>query len=118
MGKIKQIGGDNMSEVLKKAKAAKKVSFELVSKTTEEKNEALASIAKQLLLDKDEILAENKKDLEKGKENGLSDSVLDRIMLNEQRIIDMSDAIGQLIELKDPVGETIRVDQEGKWLND
>ena len=69
------------------------------------------------LLDKDEILAENKKDLEKGKENGLSDSVLDRIMLNEQRIIDMSDAIGQLIELKDPVGETIRVDQEGKWFN-
>ena len=42
---------------------------------------------------------------QKGKENGLSDSVLDRIMLNEQRIIDMSDAIGQLIELNDPVGE-------------
>ena len=96
-----------MSEVLKKAKAAKKVSFELVSKTTEEKNAALASIAKQLLLDKDEILAENKKDLEKGKENGLSDSVLDRIMLNEQRIIDMSEAIGQLIELNDPVGEIL-----------
>ena len=32
---------------------------------------------------------------------------LDRIMLNEKRIIDMSDAIGQLIELNDPVGETI-----------
>ena len=60
-----------MSEVLKKAKAAKKVSFDLIGKTTEEKNAALASIAKQLLLDKDEILAENKKDLEKGKENGL-----------------------------------------------
>ena len=37
-----------MSEVLKKAKAAKKASFQLVGKTTEEKNAALASIAKQL----------------------------------------------------------------------
>ena len=30
----------------------------------------------------------------------------------------MSDAIGQLIELNDPIGETIRIDQEGKWIND
>ena len=37
-----------MSEVIQKAKSAKKVSFELVNKTTEEKNQALAQIAKQL----------------------------------------------------------------------
>lgn len=96
-----------MSEVIQKAKAAKKVSFQLVSKTTEEKNEALAQIAKQLIIDKDEILKENEKDLQKGREKGLSDSVLDRIMLNEKRIIDMSDAIGQLIQLEDPVGEIL-----------
>ena len=52
-------------------------------------------------------MIENEKDLQQGKENGLSDSVLDRIMLNEKRIKDMSDAIGQLIELKDPIGETL-----------
>lgn len=96
-----------MSEVIQKAKAAKKVSFELVNKTTEEKNQALAQIAKQLILDKDEILQENEKDLQKGRENGLSDSVLDRIMLNEKRIVDMSDAIEQLIGLEDPVGEIL-----------
>ena len=50
---------------------------------------------------------ENKKDLIAGKEKGLSDSVLDRIMLNEKRIVDMSEAIGQLIQLKDPIGETL-----------
>ncbi|WP_428908549.1 glutamate-5-semialdehyde dehydrogenase [Niallia sp. Krafla_26] len=96
-----------MSEVTIKAKAAKRVSFELVGKTTEDKNQALAQIAKQLIIDKDEILAENEKDLQKGRENGLSDSVLDRIMLNEKRIIDMSDAIQQLIRLEDPVGEIL-----------
>ena len=51
--------------------------------------------------------SENQKDLEQGKIKGLSDSVLDRIMLNEKRIEDMAAAIRLLIDLKDPVGETL-----------
>ena len=96
-----------MSEVQIKGKLAKEASFELIGKSTEEKNKALASIAQQLLLDQEAILTENKKDLIAGKEKGLSDSVLDRIMLNEKRIVDMSEAIGQLIQLNDPIGETL-----------
>lgn len=96
-----------MSEVLEKGKLAKRASFELIGKTTEEKNTALAAIAEQLLLDQEEILAENQKDLISGKEKGLTDSILDRIMLNKKRIADMSEAIGQLIQLQDPIGETI-----------
>lgn len=96
-----------MSEVQTKGKLAKKASFALISKTTEEKNKALASIAEQLLIDKKAILAANKKDLEAGKERGLSEAILDRIMLNEKRIADMSEAIGQLIQLDDPVGEVL-----------
>ncbi|MHA6259729.1 glutamate-5-semialdehyde dehydrogenase [Sporosarcina sp. CAU 1771] len=95
------------SEVQLKGKKAKLVSMKLVSVTTEEKNEALLLIAKQLLEDKDIILSENKKDLVAGKSNGLTDEVLDRIMLNEKRIQDMSDAIKLLVELKDPVGEIV-----------
>ncbi|WP_338473126.1 glutamate-5-semialdehyde dehydrogenase [Niallia sp. XMNu-256] len=106
-----------MSEIKQKAKAAKKVSFELVNKTTEEKNEALAQIAKQLIIDKDEILKENEKDLQKGKEKGLSEAVLDRIMLNEKRIIDMSEAIQQLIGLEDPVGEVLESIKKENGLN-
>ena len=52
-------------------------------------------------------MTENEKDIQAGKENGLSDAVLDRIMLSEERIQDMSDAIKLLIDLKDPIGETI-----------
>ena len=105
-----------MSEIVEKGKAAKKASFELIGKTTKDKNDALARIAEQLLIDQEEILIENAKDLEQGKQKGLSDSVLDRIMLNEKRIKDMSDAIGQLIELKDPVGETLETIQKENGL--
>jgi len=96
-----------MSEVLAKGKAAKEASFSLVDISTEEKNEALANIADQLLVDQDRIIEENKKDLEAGKKNGLTDSVLDRIMLNEKRIHDIAEAIRLLIHLKDPIGETL-----------
>ncbi|MBO1513381.1 glutamate-5-semialdehyde dehydrogenase [Metabacillus bambusae] len=102
-----------MSEVLQKGKAAKNASFMMVGISTEEKNDALAKIADQLLVDQEFILEENQKDLEAGRKNGLSESVLDRIMLNEKRILDMAEAIRLLIDLKDPVGEmleTIRKD--------
>jgi glutamate-5-semialdehyde dehydrogenase len=103
----KSIGGNKMSEVLQKGKAAKAASFMMVGISTEEKNEALAKIADQLLVDQEYILEENQKDLEAGRKNGLSESVLDRIMLNEKRILDMAEAIRLLIDLKDPIGETL-----------
>ncbi|OAS89320.1 MULTISPECIES: glutamate-5-semialdehyde dehydrogenase [Metabacillus] len=96
-----------MSEVLLKGKAAKTASFMMVGISTEEKNEALGKIADQLLVDQEYILEENQKDLEAGRKNGLSESVLDRIMLNEKRILDMAEAIRLLIDLKDPIGETL-----------
>ncbi len=105
-----------MSEVLVKGKAAKEASFALVDISTREKNEALAKIADQLLVDQDYIIEENKKDLEAGKKNGLTESVLDRIMLNEKRIHDISEAIRLLIELKDPIGETIETIEKDNGL--
>jgi glutamate-5-semialdehyde dehydrogenase len=106
-----------MSEILQKGKLAKEASFVLVDISTEDKNEALAKIADQLLLDQAFILEENQKDLASGKENGLSESVLDRIMLNEKRIQDMADAIRLLIELKDPIGETLEKIQKENGLH-
>ena len=87
-----------MSEIMTKGKAAKAASYIMNEKSTQEKNEALEKIAQQLLLDKEYVIAENQKDLEQGKAKGLSDSVLDRIMLNEKRIEDMAAAIRLLIE--------------------
>lgn len=105
-----------MSEILQKGKLAKEASFVLVDISTEDKNQALAKIADQLLVDQAFILEENQKDLVSGRENGLSDSVLDRIMLNEKRIQDMAEAIRLLIELKDPIGETLESIQKENGL--
>lgn len=96
-----------MSEVTAKGKAAKKASYQLIGLSTEKKNEALGKIAKQLIIDKDFLIKENQKDLEDGRKKGLSESILDRIMLNGNRIDDMAAAIELLIELNDPIGEQL-----------
>ena len=95
------------SEVRSKGKLAKQASYVLNMKTTFEKNEALLKIADQLVIDQEIIIDENKKDLLSGKDNGLTESVLDRILLNESRIQAMSDGIRQLIQLDDPVGQLL-----------
>ena len=95
------------NEVIEKGKRAKIASFTMNTKTTAEKNGALLAIADQLMMDKEWIIEENAKDLHDGKESGLSTATLDRIMLNEDRITAMSDAIRLLVELQDPVGEVL-----------
>lgn len=96
-----------MNEVLAKGQKAKKIAGELVAKLTNEKNKALAAVAEQLIVETSYILEENKRDIEQGKAKGMSASLLDRLMLNEQRIIDMTEGIRQLIDLRDPVGECV-----------
>jgi len=96
-----------MGEVYQKGKLAKKASYQLLNYTTDEKNDALLFISNQLIEEKDLIIKENKKDLQSGKENGLSASILDRIMLDEKRIEDMASALKELVKLKDPVGEVV-----------
>ena len=96
-----------MSEVREKGRIAKEASFALLNVSTKEKNEALYLIAEKLLSKKDYLIQENIRDLKAGKEAGLTESVLDRIMLNERRIEDMAEAIKLLIEMKDPIGEVL-----------
>ncbi|MFJ8528167.1 glutamate-5-semialdehyde dehydrogenase [Bacillus sp. NPDC094106] len=96
-----------MNEVLAKGQKAKKIAGELVTKSTNEKNKALEAVAEQLIEETAYILEENKRDIEQGKAKGMPASLLDRLMLNEQRIIDMTEGIRQLIDLRDPVGECV-----------
>lgn len=95
------------NEVLEKGKRAKIASYETNIRTTQQKNEALTHIAAQLLTDLDEILAANQQDIIAGQENKLDSSTLDRLLLNKERVQAMSDAILQLIDLPDPVGEVL-----------
>lgn len=75
--------------------------------TTEQKNNALNAIANALEKNVDVIIAANKIDLTEGKENGLNDGLLDRLMLNEERIKGIADGVRQVALLDDPCGKII-----------
>jgi len=109
-------GGFSMSEVHIKGKAAKEVSYSLVNITTDQKNRALALIAEQLETDQNFIIAENQKDMDDGKAKGLTDAILDRILLTKKRIEDMVGAIHLLIELQDPIGEILETIEKDNGL--
>ncbi|MCB7152606.1 glutamate-5-semialdehyde dehydrogenase [Bacillus stercoris] len=96
-----------MSEVSVKAKQAKEAAAEMIMKTTVEKDEALSLIANGLRKELDFLLAENAKDIENGKENGLTLDIIDRLTLDEKRIRDIADAVELLIDLADPVGDSL-----------
>lgn len=106
-----------MSEVIQKGQNAKAASYVLIGKTTEEKNNTLHAIGEQLIVDQDSILKENEKDLENGRNNGLSEPVLDRIRLTETRIRDMAQAINQLVDLQDPIGEVLETIEKDNGLH-
>ncbi|MGN1407211.1 glutamate-5-semialdehyde dehydrogenase [Lactobacillus sp.] len=74
--------------------------------TTEEKNEALAAMADELLAEKDEILKANELDLEKAK-GTISDVMLDRLRLTDKRLTGMANGIRALFDLPDPVGRVL-----------
>ncbi|QCJ42799.1 glutamate-5-semialdehyde dehydrogenase [Bacillus sp. S3] len=96
-----------MSELIEKARKLKKAAKQMGMLSAVEKNEALAKMADHLLTEKEWIISENSKDIAAGKENGLSSSLLDRLLLTEERIEQIVDGVRQLIQLEDPVGETI-----------
>ena len=83
-----------------------KVKKTINTATTAEKNHALEEMAKQLWLSRADILAANELDMEAAK-GKISDVMLDRLYLDEERIAAMAEGIRQLIDLEDPVGEVL-----------
>ncbi|MBU9712127.1 glutamate-5-semialdehyde dehydrogenase [Evansella tamaricis] len=96
-----------MDELVKKVVRLKGVTANLGACSTEDKNDALLSIANELIEGIDYILVENQKDIAAGKDKGFSNTLLDRLTLSVERIQDMSHALKLLTELKDPIGEVI-----------
>lgn len=96
-----------MQELIEKGKLAKAASYELAKLSAEEKNKALLSVADALCTNADYILSENEKDIRKGKENNMRDGLIDRLMLNRERIEAMAEGIRQIAALPDPVGEVV-----------
>lgn len=87
--------------------AAKKASVKISTAKTGEKNLILENIAAALRENVSEIIEANKLDISKAKENGISDVMVDRLMLDEKRINAIADAVIVLTKLGDPVGQVV-----------
>ncbi|MGY0373782.1 glutamate-5-semialdehyde dehydrogenase [Clostridium sp. JNZ J1-5] len=95
--------------VMKKAALAKDAARKMSIISTETKNNALLAMADALIENKDIILEANLKDMENGKNKGLSISLLDRLMLDEKRINSMAQGLKDVAALDDPIGEVIKM---------
>ena len=83
---------------------------------SEQKNKALNAIANMLEKNSDRIIKANAIDLEQGRNNGLSEGLLDRLMLNEERIKSMADGVRQVAGLADPCGKILSEYQKDNGL--
>ncbi|WP_217521452.1 glutamate-5-semialdehyde dehydrogenase [Vibrio metschnikovii] len=91
-------------DLIEMGKAAKSASFQLATASTAQKNQALAIIADELEANMDTILAANAKDIALGQASGLSEALLDRLLLNESRLQAIAHDVRNVISLPDPVG--------------
>ncbi|HEX22187.1 MAG TPA: glutamate-5-semialdehyde dehydrogenase [Chromatiales bacterium] len=91
-----------MQDLGRRARAASRI---MARANTGAKNDALLHIATALESAQAELIAENAKDLEQGRKDGLDDALLDRLALNEERIKGMAEGLRQIAALPDPVGE-------------
>ena len=75
--------------------------------TAERKHAALISAAEHIWAQRAEILAANEKDIAYGRDKGLSDAMMDRLLLDENRLRGIIDSLRSVAEQSDPVGEVI-----------
>ncbi|MGD8121032.1 glutamate-5-semialdehyde dehydrogenase [Vibrio sp. TRT 2004] len=94
-------------ELISMGIAAKDAAFQLATASTAQKNKALAIIADELEANADTILAANAKDIAKGRDAGLSDALLDRLLLNQERLSGIANDVRNVISLNDPVGSEL-----------
>jgi glutamate-5-semialdehyde dehydrogenase len=99
-----------MKEFLEKAKESSRILGQLDGAT---KSKILNRMAEALIEHKEAIISENNKDLEYAKENNLSSALVDRLLLNENRIEGMAQSLREIGSLREPVGRIL----DG-WIND
>ena len=96
--------GQQMKEMGARARAAASV---LAYASPEAKTKALLTAADSMVAATDHIIAENAKDLDFGREKGLTDAMMDRLMLDADRITAMAEGLRTIAGQDDPVGEVI-----------
>ncbi len=98
-------------ELVLKAQKAAKAARQMAVLPAGQKNKALLCMADALIKETQAILEANQKDVQAGIEKGLSKALVDRLLLNPERIQDMAQGLREVAALPDPVGEV-----ESMWL--
>jgi glutamate-5-semialdehyde dehydrogenase len=94
-------------DLVEMGKAARAAGRQLATLNTEQKNAALLAIAEGLEAYAPTILEANSKDIEKGRAKGTGEHLLDRMLLNDQRIAGLAEDTRKVVDLPDPVGSEI-----------
>lgn len=102
-----------MTELIKKGAASKEAATFLAQASTKEKNAALLQLSNDLLANSTQLLQENKKDILRALEKGTPETMIDRLRLTEERIKDIAEAVKEVVNLADPIGEVIHM-----WKNE
>lgn len=100
---------ENLEEIGKKVKESAR---ELNNMGSIEKDNILRKVAEEIIKSQEKILLANKIDIENAIKNNMKESLIDRLKLDEKRILNMSQGLIKIADLEDPIGETI----EGKKL--
>lgn len=104
------------ADLVKQLQKTKAASRKMLLINTETKNKALLKIADGLLENRNLIIEENTKDIIQAQNNGLSQAMIDRLLLDEKRIQSIVEDIRKLTQLNDPIGEVMREIQKDNGL--
>ena len=97
------------TDLLTIGERARAAARKLARVSTQVKDEALFNVADALAARQDEVLSANKRDYAAGKQSGLSEALLDRLLLNQERLAGIAEAVLNVALLPDPVGEQFDV---------
>ena len=104
---MKDVTEDIPALIAEMGRAARAAAAELAHASAERKHAALIGAADALWARRGDVLAANAKDLAFGAEKGLSDAMMDRLRLDEDRVRAIVDSLRAIAEQRDPVGEVI-----------
>jgi glutamate-5-semialdehyde dehydrogenase len=93
--------------LIEKGQAARAAARKLARLTTQVKNQALLNIAEALETEQEEVLAANQRDYEAAQAEGLTEAMLDRLLLTPERLRSVAKDVRGVAALPDPVGEVM-----------
>ena len=96
---------DIANEVRALCESAKRASHSIALASEDKKNKLLSRIAELLLENAESIISANKLDLASAEANGVAKAMLDRLMINSDRIKGIADSLCNVISLEDPIGK-------------